>query len=93
MEIDVEKIDRDLGKIIRAEIEIDHEKCKDPIDCGLKCLRACPLALFACMPLDATPEHPPTTFKVVPMFRFLCNYCMLCVEVCPEKAISIEQTV
>ncbi|MBD3228019.1 MAG: 4Fe-4S dicluster domain-containing protein [Candidatus Lokiarchaeota archaeon] len=87
----IEKRILGLIKIIkRVRIKISKRKCIDPIECGLKCVKACPYKLLAYIQTK-TPEpgQAPERFKIVSAFMILCNACGKCIESCPENAIKL----
>ena len=82
----------------RTKIKIDYSKCGDmckidPRDCG-KCLKICDPAIFLLHEsLDYEKEndpYDPQIWRVTPVYLSLCTRCMKCVEVCPEKAITVK---
>ncbi len=72
------------------DIKIDKEKCKDPLNCG-KCLQRCPLALFCTYPLNRQPKQICEEWAVEPAFPDLCIGCMVCVQNCPNQAITVKE--
>ncbi len=84
---------RRLEMISRTQdVIFDLERCTNPAEC-LKCLRVCSPHVLAFCPTPH-PTHyvqevapPPQVLQFLPE---MCNLCNLCVEVCPEKAISIK---
>jgi ferredoxin len=81
----------------RIKIEIDHGICGDghrvdPRACG-KCLRACAPAVFSLhQSFGVTEKDPfdPQLWSISVLWPTLCNRCLKCVEICPEKAIRIS---
>jgi len=74
------------------DIIFDLERCTDPAEC-LKCVKACSPHVLAFV-RTPNPSHyvqemapPPQVIQYLPE---LCTLCNLCVEVCPEKAVSIK---
>lgn len=86
-----------LGK--KVNIGIDYFKCGengkiDPRDCGL-CLKVCDPAVFVMHETIGTEKeqedpYDPQDWRVTPIWGSLCTRCFKCVEVCPEKAITIK---
>jgi len=86
-----------MGK--KVNIGIDYSKCGesgkiDPRDCGL-CLKVCDPAVFVMHETIGTEkeqENPydPQDWRITPIWGSLCTRCFKCVEVCPEKAITIK---
>ncbi|MGC4115039.1 MAG: 4Fe-4S dicluster domain-containing protein [Myxococcales bacterium] len=79
----------------RIKIEIDYSLCGDgkkvdPRECA-KCLRACPPAVFTLHQSFMAQPNPldPQYWRVSVLWPTLCDRCMKCVQVCPEKAIRI----
>ncbi|GAG75338.1 unnamed protein product [marine sediment metagenome] len=75
-----------MGK--RLKIIIDHAKCIAPEDCRL-CLNLCQPAVLILTFTDKD-YHDPKNWKIEPVFPRLCINCNLCIEGCPEKAISLR---
>ena len=82
----------------RTKIKIDYSKCGDksgvdPRECG-KCLKICDPAIFLLHEsLDFEEEndpYDPQIWRVTPVYLSLCTHCMKCVEICPEKAITVK---
>ena len=70
------------------KIKIDNNKCKNPDKC-IKCVLVCPAKVFALKP-KREKESPYTKgVEIKAVFKDTCNGCMECVEICPEKCISI----
>jgi ferredoxin len=89
--ITAENSPRRLEMVRRTQdVIFDHERCTNPEEC-LKCVKVCSPHVLAFFP---TPTRP--TGETIPPPRVLlflpemCNLCNLCVEVCPEKALSIK---
>jgi ferredoxin len=82
----------------RTKIKIDYTKCGDksgidPREC-VKCLRICEPAIFLLHESldfeDENDPYDPQIWRVTPVYLSLCTHCMKCVEVCPEKAITLK---
>ncbi|MBI4596059.1 MAG: 4Fe-4S dicluster domain-containing protein [Candidatus Tectomicrobia bacterium] len=71
-------------------INIDNDKCPSPMVCG-KCLNVCPAVVMGAVPryVEKFRETPSKDYMLVVMSRPSCSTCMRCVEVCPEKCITI----
>ncbi|MHA1845081.1 MAG: 4Fe-4S dicluster domain-containing protein [Promethearchaeota archaeon] len=89
-----------MGKRRRkTKIKIDYSKCGekgkvDPRDCGL-CLKVCDPAVFILHETVGTEKSQkdpfdPQDWRITPIWGSLCTRCFKCVDVCPEKAISIS---
>ena len=79
------------------KIKIDTSLCREPEICG-KCLNNCPTGVFFLHVLgkfSSKPEFQKTIdkllYKVEPRFKELCNLCMVCVDICPLKAIFVQR--
>ncbi|MBN1533585.1 MAG: 4Fe-4S dicluster domain-containing protein [Spirochaetes bacterium] len=80
----------------KTKISIDYARCGesgrvDPRTCGI-CLRVCGPAVFLLhQPLGAVEENPykPRQWRVTAVHLSLCTRCMKCVELCPEKAVTV----
>jgi NAD-dependent dihydropyrimidine dehydrogenase PreA subunit len=82
----------------KTKIKIDYSKCGDlssvdPRKCG-KCLKICDPAVFLLHQSldfeDQNDPYDPQIWRVTPVYLSLCTRCMKCVEVCPEKAITVK---
>ena len=73
-----------MGKI---KINIDYTKCLTPENCRM-CLNVCQPVVLVLTFTDKD-FYDPKDWKIVPIFPSLCINCNLCVDKCPEKAISI----
>lgn len=74
-----------------AEISIDYELCKDPLNCR-KCLSICPSVVFVCGPTKIWKgrETDPSEYKIVGRYYDKCSGCLDCVEACPTGAVKVE---
>lgn len=71
-------------------ITINREKCLGADKCG-KCMENCPLGVFANFPIDEFIHgRMPEKYAIFPTFQGLCNGCMICTNICPEKCIDIK---
>jgi ferredoxin len=80
-------------KPARAQIEIDASKCTTPMACT-KCLNVCPQVVFHVMVLkqekfEETDINEPGAYVIIPLHRWKCTLCNLCVDNCPVDAIKI----
>ena len=73
-----------MGKI---KIDIDYSKCVSPENCRV-CINVCQPVVLTLTFTD-NDFYDPKDWKIVPIFPSLCINCNLCVDNCPEKAISI----
>jgi NAD-dependent dihydropyrimidine dehydrogenase PreA subunit len=73
----------------KPKIKIDYNKCKKPENCR-KCLPLCSPGVFNLIFTDKD-YHIPKNWKIIPVFRQLCTTCLICVNECPEKAISVKK--
>jgi formate hydrogenlyase subunit 6/NADH:ubiquinone oxidoreductase subunit I len=78
--------------VVAMAFRIVVQEC-DASACGYRCLHACPLGVFLAVPLSShnrgLPKKP-DRYVITPRFSRYCNACGLCVEVCPERAISLQ---
>ena len=68
------------------------QECDAPA-CGYRCLQSCPLGVFLAVPLSRHSRglpRKPDRYVIVPRFSRQCSACGLCLEVCPEGAISLQ---
>jgi formate hydrogenlyase subunit 6/NADH:ubiquinone oxidoreductase subunit I len=64
----------------------------DALACGFLCLHACPLGVLLAVPRNHSRggSAKPRGYAVAPRFDGHCNACGLCIEACPQSAISIQ---
>ena len=75
----------------RVKIKISKKNCDNPLECGLKCVKACPYKLLAYYQKSTPPEgQAPVGFRIISAFKILCNSCQKCVNICPRNAIKIK---
>ncbi|MBS7251392.1 MAG: hypothetical protein Q6366_016650 [Candidatus Freyarchaeota archaeon] len=72
----------------KYNIVVDMGKCVAPKNCDLKCIKTCPLKVFAYYPIDTSREDSPV--MITATFPFSCNGCNLCVVACKPKAITVS---
>ena len=81
----------------KTKIHIDYSKCGekgeiDPRDCT-KCLKVCDPCVFLMHETIGVKEeniYDPQNWRITPVWPSLCMRCLICVEICPIKAISIK---
>jgi NAD-dependent dihydropyrimidine dehydrogenase PreA subunit len=81
----------------RTRIAIDYTLCgdgkgRDPRQC-CACLQACDPAVFLMHQSFRVQEADPLDpqlWRITVMWPTLCTRCMKCVQVCPEKAVSVR---
>ena len=64
----------------------------DALACGFLCLQACPLGALLAVPRNGSRigSARPRGYGVAPRFDGHCNACGLCIEACPQDAISMQ---
>ncbi len=78
----------------RIKITVDRTKCRfslfDPSGCK-RCMEICPVVLFGCVPKERKAGSAPTVYALTIVWEELCNGCGACVQVCPTRAITLEE--
>ena len=80
------------GIVGKAKIKVDMNKCGDPRECRI-CVGLCPHGVLNLIFSDKD-FHDPQDWIIYDAFPHLCKKditCNLCVEKCPNKAISIKK--
>jgi NADH-quinone oxidoreductase subunit I len=79
----------------KTKITIDYKKCSfagkvDPRQCR-KCLHVCDTAVFLMHPTLDEHKDPynPERWLITPVWPSMCTGCMKCINICPEKAITV----
>lgn len=76
-------------------VRVDQDKCNLPMMCSYKCFEKCPQGVFHVYGqksgkfLKSDPTQP-KNFITVGQAHAKCTGCMICVEKCPENAITIK---
>ncbi|GAB4323514.1 MAG: hypothetical protein Kow0010_04870 [Dehalococcoidia bacterium] len=83
-----------MNPVVAPIIKIDQQRCTTPFACK-RCIQACPTAVFAVFEtkmvrLEETDKYEPGTYRLRVAYRDKCSGCNLCVEICPEHALSLE---
>jgi len=71
----------------KYRITIDMQKCEAGNGCPLACLGVCPTKVIAHRPLD--PADPAAGVHLQATHPLLCDGCMLCVDACKPRAITV----
>jgi len=71
-------------------VEIAIDSCQNPFECK-KCIQACPFNVVALDPVELESHEVVKKWKVIAIFKELCNGCGRCVEACPEGRITIRE--
>lgn len=71
-------------------MKIKIAKCTNPEKC-LKCVQACPAYVLVLKPIGTKKMSDYVEkWGIRAIFKDRCDGCMECVEICPEKCISID---
>lgn len=84
-------------KIKRIRVKIDYSKCGDkggidPRQCA-KCLKVCDPSVFLMHNVLGAKEkdpYDPQVYRITPVWPSVCTRCFKCVEICPQKAITVK---
>lgn len=71
------------------KVRIDNTKCKNPDKC-MRCVQICSAKVFVLTPIIEGKSAYENYVEIKVLFKDMCNGCMKCVELCPEKCINIE---
>ena len=85
------------SKMKKTIIKIDYTKCGDkggfdPRECTT-CLKVCdPCVFLMHNVIGAKEEDPndPQVWRITPVWPSVCIRCGVCVDACPEKAITVK---
>jgi len=85
------------SKMKKTKIKIDYTKCGDkggidPRECTT-CLKVCDPCVFLMHNVLGAKEedlNDPQVWRITPVWPSVCMRCMVCVEACPEKAITVK---
>ncbi len=71
-------------------MKIKVDGCLNPADC-VKCVSTCPAKIFVLKPVGTKKlSDYVKEWKISTIFEDLCNGCNSCVDICPNKCISIK---
>lgn len=73
-----------------VKVQVDEEKCLGPFECGA-CLKNCPAVVFSAYSRNRTEGEISYDWGVEANRDVFCWRCDVCLEVCPEKAITISE--
>ena len=72
------------------KIQVDTKACGDRLDCRV-CLDHCPERVFGVRPRRHTdPAVLSRDWVIFPVIPYRCTGCRDCVDLCPQKAISLN---
>jgi ferredoxin len=80
--------------VVAPTIKIDQQRCLTPFACK-RCIQACPTAVFGVFEtkmarMEETDKYEPGAYRLRVIYRDHCSGCNICVEVCPEEALSLH---
>jgi formate hydrogenlyase subunit 6/NADH:ubiquinone oxidoreductase subunit I len=71
-------------------VKVDVKKCGNSLICR-KCLEICPIGVFLTYPaVKRKPGKKAENWIVIPALASHCVGCKECVNICPQKAISLN---